>query len=139
MIQKERYKEINFSDNTFVLQYNLFMIGLSEYKLYFLQGTDDFVLKELLDKFPDIKIESKDSKKVLFKSKEEDINIFKKLYSPTHIEDSNGKILNLSKRAIYRANPGESKSELDLIFVRLHYGDDLADKLKLFLQNKHKD
>ena len=74
------------------------MIGLSEYKLYFLQGTDDFVLKELLDKFPDIKIESKDSKKVLFKSKEEDINIFKKLYSPTHIEDSNGKILNLSKR-----------------------------------------
>lgn len=44
-------------------------------------------------------------------------------------------VLNLSKRAIYRANPGKSKSELDLIFVRLHYGDDLADKLKTFLQN----
>ncbi len=44
-------------------------------------------------------------------------------------------VLNLSKRAIYRANPGKSKSELDLIFVRHHYGDDLADKLKLFLQN----
>lgn len=48
-------------------------------------------------------------------------------------------VLNLSKRAIYRANPGKSKSELDLIFVRLHYGNELADKLKLFLQNKHKD
>ena len=44
-------------------------------------------------------------------------------------------VINLSKRAIYRANPGKSKSELDLIFVRHHYGDDLADKLKLFLQN----
>lgn len=44
-------------------------------------------------------------------------------------------VINLSKRAIYRANPGKSKSELDLIFVRLHYGNELADKLKLFLQN----
>ena len=48
-------------------------------------------------------------------------------------------VINLSKRTIYRANPGKSKSELDLIFVRLHYGNELADKLKLFLQNKHKD
>ena len=44
-------------------------------------------------------------------------------------------IINLSKRAISRANPGKSKSELDLIFVRLHYGNELADKLKIFLQN----
>lgn len=44
-------------------------------------------------------------------------------------------IINLSKRAISRANPDKSKAELDLIFVKLHYGNELAEKLKLFLQN----
>ncbi len=48
-------------------------------------------------------------------------------------------VIQLSKRAIYRANPCKSYSDLDLIFVRLHYGNELADKLKLFLQNKHKN
>ncbi|MEO6694390.1 MAG: hypothetical protein ABIY50_04675 [Ignavibacteria bacterium] len=47
-------------------------------------------------------------------------------------------IINLSKRAIERANPNKDKSELDLLFVKLHYGNELADKLKLFLQNTHK-
>lgn len=45
-------------------------------------------------------------------------------------------ILNLSKRAISRANPDKSKTELDLLFVRLHYGNELSDKLKLFLKNQ---
>jgi transcription initiation factor IIF auxiliary subunit len=32
-------------------------------------------------------------------------------------------VANLSKRAIKRANPNATKRELDLIFVRLHYGE----------------
>ncbi len=45
----------------------------------------------------------------------------------------------LSKRAIRRANPDKNKSELDLLFVKLHYGSELADKLKLFLEEHHND
>lgn len=74
------------------------MSELSTYKLYFLQGTEDFVLKELLEKFPEVEVKSKDSKKILFRSKEEDINIFRDLYSPVQIENEKGIILNLSKR-----------------------------------------
>ena len=74
------------------------MIGLSEYKLYFLQGADDFVLKELLDKYPDTEIMKENKSEIVFKNKETNIEEFRNLYSPTHIEDSNGKILNLSKR-----------------------------------------
>lgn len=47
-------------------------------------------------------------------------------------------VINLSKRAINRANPNKDKTELDLIFVKLHYGNELADKLKLYLQKTQK-
>lgn len=74
------------------------MPGLSTYKLYFLQGTEDFVLKELFEKFPEVEVVSKESKKILFRSKEEDINTFRSLYSPIQIENEKGIILNLSRR-----------------------------------------
>lgn len=41
----------------------------------------------------------------------------------------------LSKRAIKRANPKATKRELDLLFVEYHYGQDLARRLKMFLEN----
>ena len=41
--------------------------------------------------------------------------------------------IQLSKRAIARANPGLSKSELDLLFVKYHYGDKLAEQLRCYL------
>ncbi|MCH7770235.1 MAG: hypothetical protein IIA49_04355, partial [Bacteroidetes bacterium] len=41
--------------------------------------------------------------------------------------------IRLSKRGIARANPGKSKHELDLLFVKLHYGETLFKKLKQFL------
>ncbi len=40
----------------------------------------------------------------------------------------------LSKRAIARANPGKSKRELDLLFVKYHYGDKLAGQLEKYLE-----
>ena len=44
--------------------------------------------------------------------------------------------LNLSRRAITRANPGKSKRELDLLFVEYHYGKDLAERVKKHIEMK---
>jgi len=45
-------------------------------------------------------------------------------------------IINLSKRAIARANPELSEDEKNILFVRLHYGNELADKLRKYLKHK---
>ena len=45
-------------------------------------------------------------------------------------------IINLSKRAIARANPDLSEDERNILFVRYHYGDELANKLKQYLKQK---
>jgi hypothetical protein len=42
--------------------------------------------------------------------------------------------IRLSKRAIAEANPKLNKTELDLIFVKYNYGDELAERLKKFLE-----
>ena len=41
-------------------------------------------------------------------------------------------IINLSKRAIARANPELSEDEKNLLFVEYHYGVELANKLRSF-------
>ena len=68
------------------------------YTLKILQGTSEYVLKELKEKYPNIQIVKVGKAEILFNSDAEDINSFRNLYSPTYIEDSNGRILNLSKR-----------------------------------------
>jgi hypothetical protein len=45
-------------------------------------------------------------------------------------------VIQLSKRAIARANPGMSKRELDIAFVELHYGKELAEKLRVYFNRK---
>ena len=47
-------------------------------------------------------------------------------------------IINLSKRAIHRANPDLSEEEKNILFVKYHYGNDLADKLREYL-NQNRD
>ena len=42
----------------------------------------------------------------------------------------------LSRRAIRRANPSLSKREVDLLFVELHYGKDLAERLRSYIEHK---
>jgi hypothetical protein len=42
-------------------------------------------------------------------------------------------IINLSKRAIARANPELSEAERNLLFVEYHYGLELANKLRKYL------
>jgi hypothetical protein len=45
-------------------------------------------------------------------------------------------IINLSKRAISRANSNLSEQEKDLLFVKYHYGKELADKLRVYLEQR---
>lgn len=40
----------------------------------------------------------------------------------------------LSRRAIARANPGLSTEEVESLWVELHYGRDIADRLRRHLQ-----
>jgi len=70
----------------------------SIYTLKILKGTNKFVYKELLEKYPDTEIIKENKIEIVFRNKETNIEIFRNLYSPTYIEDSSGKILNLSKR-----------------------------------------
>jgi tRNA G10 N-methylase Trm11 len=71
---------------------------LPKYKLNILKGTSEYVLKELLEKYPDIEIKESGKEEILFQSKEKDINVFNNLYSSTHIQDEKGRVINLSKR-----------------------------------------
>ncbi|MGB1799345.1 MAG: hypothetical protein ACPHLK_00785 [Gammaproteobacteria bacterium] len=41
--------------------------------------------------------------------------------------------IQLSRRAIARANPELSDKEVDIAFVASHYGSDLADRLKTYI------
>ena len=42
----------------------------------------------------------------------------------------------LSRRAIQRANPSLSERQVDLAFVANHYGQDLAERLRLYLEHE---
>ncbi len=42
--------------------------------------------------------------------------------------------MQLSRRAISRANPGLSEQEVTLIFVAYHYGDELANRLRAYME-----
>ena len=68
------------------------------YTLKILQGTSEYVLKELKEKYPNIQIVKVGNTEILLNSDIEDINNFRNLYSPTHISNSRGNTLNLSKR-----------------------------------------
>ena len=42
----------------------------------------------------------------------------------------------LSRRAIRRANPSLGEREVDVLFVELHYGKDLAERLRSYMEHK---
>ena len=45
-------------------------------------------------------------------------------------------VMFLARRAIQRANPSMSEREVDLAFVELHYGKDMARRLALHLERR---
>jgi len=55
----------------------------------------------------------------------------------SRLESLSSLTIRLSKRGIARANPGKNKQELDLLFVKQHYGETLFNELKQFLLKSH--
>ena len=43
-------------------------------------------------------------------------------------------VMQLSRRAIERANPELGEKEIDLLFISHHYGKELADRVKSYRQ-----
>lgn len=48
-------------------------------------------------------------------------------------------VIQLSRRAILRANPNLNEIERNIIFVRNHYGKELAQKLEEYLRKRNYD
>jgi len=71
---------------------------MNKYKLFFLKGTLEYVKKELLEKFSDIKIYEESEEGISFESDIKYIEEFRKLLSPISIEDESGNRIDLSKR-----------------------------------------
>jgi hypothetical protein len=44
--------------------------------------------------------------------------------------------IRLARRAIARANPGLSQQDLDLIYLEVHYGRELADRVREYLKDR---
>ncbi len=42
----------------------------------------------------------------------------------------------LSRRSIQRANPSFNEREVDIAFVGLHYGEELAENLRVYMESK---
>ena len=45
--------------------------------------------------------------------------------------------IQLSRRAILRANKGIDEQQANLLFINLHYGHDLANKVRIYLSKKY--
>ena len=45
--------------------------------------------------------------------------------------------IQLSKRAIARSNENLNEEQVNLLFVKYHYGKDLADRVKKYIKNKY--
>ena len=54
----------------------------------------------------------------------------------SQVQELSNMAMQLSRRAITRANPDLSETEVDLLFVKYHYGDDLANRLKNHLEKR---
>lgn len=45
-------------------------------------------------------------------------------------------VIGLSRRAIQRVNPDKTPAELDSLFIRLHYGESLAQRVADYRQRR---
>ncbi len=43
-------------------------------------------------------------------------------------------VIGLARRGLHRARPEATEEEIDLLFLRVHYGDDLADRVAALLR-----
>jgi len=52
------------------------------------------------------------------------------------VQSFSASILKLSKRAISRANPDLTEDEKNILFVEYHYGVELANRLRKYLDQR---
>ncbi len=48
-------------------------------------------------------------------------------------------VMYLSRRAIKRANPFMSEQEVDIAFVENHYGRELAERLRMYMEQRNNE
>lgn len=53
------------------------------------------------------------------------------------IQSFTASMIKLSRRAISRANPNLSEQEKGILFVKYHYGNEMADRLQTFLKQSN--
>lgn len=73
------------------------------------------------------------------KAKEVQISLIRKAgiaERARHMRELSGMVVNLSRRAISRTHPGFDQKQVDLMFVNIHYGGDLAKRLEDYLDEK---
>ena len=46
-------------------------------------------------------------------------------------------VIQLSKRAIFRSNKELDEQGINLLFIKLHYGHDLANRIKIVLSKRY--
>jgi len=63
-------------------------------------------------------------------------NISKKL---SHILSLSQTTIQLSKRAITRANKNLDAGQINLLFINYHYGKDLAEQVKKYIGKDHNE
>ena len=71
---------------------------MGKYQLEIIPGTDQFVLVELQQKFPDTKASPQSNKMLILNSKVEDIDDFRKLKSALRVTNAGGTTRNLFRR-----------------------------------------
>lgn len=54
----------------------------------------------------------------------------------SHVRSLTQTAIQLSKRAISRANKDLSEDQINLLFIEYHYGKDLAERVKKYLNDK---
>ncbi len=52
----------------------------------------------------------------------------------SHVRSLSRTMIQLSKRALIRANKNLDEQEVNLLFVSLHYGKNIADRLRKYLE-----
>jgi len=74
------------------------MKKINRYELFILEGTLEYVLLEVKNKYPSVNIAKEYKDRIIFESEKKDIKVFRNLYSPIGIENEQGIKLDLSKR-----------------------------------------
>ena len=73
-------------------------MDISTYRVKILKGTQEYVLKELLEKYPSIFVKSKTEESITFEYENIPLDNFRNIYSGLHLTNSDEVSINISRR-----------------------------------------